>query len=251
MSRAMPKFAVILAAAGKSSRFGDAHRKKPFVELKGRPVWVRAVEPFINHPDVAQTIVVVSPEDMEWFREKFRPNLAFMNIDLVDGGKERADSVANGLAAVREEIDFVAVHDAARPLITRQLVDSVFTAAVRHRAVIPAIPISSTIKRVDQGTIRETVPREGLRQAQTPQVFARDLLVKAFAQSNRSTATDEAQLVEWLGQRVAIVEGTPTNLKITTQDDFRMAQALVELVAKANESSILHPFAVDNPHWFS
>ncbi|MEI8018823.1 MAG: 2-C-methyl-D-erythritol 4-phosphate cytidylyltransferase, partial [Schlesneria sp.] len=93
----MPKFAVILPAAGKSSRFSK-QRKKVFVELKGRPVWVRTAEQFVNRSDVAQTILVVSPEDLDWFKEKFRPNLAFMDIDVVTGGAERADSVQNALA---------------------------------------------------------------------------------------------------------------------------------------------------------
>ena len=124
----MPKFAVILPAAGKSSRFSK-QRKKVFVELKGRPVWVRTAEQFVNRSDVAQTILVVSPEDLEWFKEKFRPNLAFMDIDVVTGGAERADSVQNALARVRADIDFVAVHDAARPLIVKDWIDQVFHAA--------------------------------------------------------------------------------------------------------------------------
>ena len=112
----MPKFDVILQAAGNSSRFATQQsKKKVFVELKGRPVWVRTAELFTNRDDVVQTILVVSPDDLEWFKDKFRPNLAFMDIEIVTGGAERADSVMNALARVRADVDFVAVHDAARP----------------------------------------------------------------------------------------------------------------------------------------
>src|SRR5438874_2003143 len=96
----MAKFAVILPAAGKSTRFSMQKRKKPFVELRGRAIWLRAAEHFVNRPDVVQTLIAVSPEDHDWFKEKFAPNLAFMNIDIVAGGAERADSVRNALARV-------------------------------------------------------------------------------------------------------------------------------------------------------
>lgn len=246
----MPNFAVILAAAGRSSRFGDARRKKPFIDLKGRPVWVRSLEPFAHHKEVMQCLVVVSPDDLDWFKEKFRPNLAFMNVDLVAGGKERADSVQNALARVRSDIDFVAVHDAARPLITRSWIDAVFSAAVQSGAAIPAFSISSTIKRVENGTIIETVPRDQLWGAQTPQVFERQLLLDAYAKRDGFVATDEAQLVERLGRPVTVVECSALNLKITTQEDFRMAEHLLNALPSEKSLKSLHPFAADNPHLF-
>jgi 2-C-methyl-D-erythritol 4-phosphate cytidylyltransferase len=146
----MAKFAVILPAAGKSTRFKSQKRKKPFVELKGRAVWLRAAEHFVNRPDVVQTIVVVSPDDLDWFKEKFAPNLAFMNVDIVVGGVERADSVKNGLARVRPEAEFVAVHDAARPLLVPEWIDRVFQGAEKTGAAILAIPVTSTLKRASQ-----------------------------------------------------------------------------------------------------
>ena len=245
----MPRFAVILPAAGKSSRFGDSRRKKPFVELKGRPIWLRAIEPFVNHDDVQQLIVVVSPEDLDWFKETFRPNLAFMNVDVVSGGDERVDSVANALDHLQPDIDYVAVHDAARPLVVRKWIDAVFAAAVKSGAAIPAARISSTVKRVANGVITETVPREQLWSAQTPQVFKKDLLRKAFEQ-RQAHATDEAQLVERTGQAVSIVECSPINLKITTQEDFRMAEELLNALPQQKPLRGLHPFADENPHLF-
>jgi 2-C-methyl-D-erythritol 4-phosphate cytidylyltransferase len=240
----MPTFAVILPAAGSSSRFGDPRRKKPFIELKGRPVWVRSLELFLSRDDVKQAIIVLPPDEMEWFREKFRANLAFMNVEIVAGGKERADSVQNALARVRSDIDFVAVHDAARPLIVKKWIEDVFSAAVREGAAIPATPISSTVKRVDrEKRIEETIPREGLWAAQTPQVARRDWLLDAFSKRGRLNATDEAQLLEQAGRAVTVVECSPLNLKITTQEDFRMAEALIDALPREKTLGQLHPFA--------
>ncbi|WP_437203920.1 2-C-methyl-D-erythritol 4-phosphate cytidylyltransferase [Planctomicrobium sp. SH664] len=245
-----PKFAVILAAAGKSTRFGESQRKKPFLDLKGRPVWVRALEPFQALEQVVQSIVIVAQEDEDWFREKFRPNLAFLNVDVVTGGRERSDSVQNALAHVRADIDYVAVHDAARPLLTRKWVEEIFTAAVQSGAAIPAVPIANTIKRVANGTILETVPREQLWGAQTPQVFDRQLLLEAYAKRGDFPATDEAQLVERIGHSVSVVDGSALNLKITTREDFRIAEALLGVLPQEKGISALHPFAADNPHLF-
>jgi 2-C-methyl-D-erythritol 4-phosphate cytidylyltransferase len=251
----MSRFAVILPAAGQSTRFSAQRRKKPFVELKGRPVWVRTAEHFVNRPDVAQTLIVVSPDDLEWFKEKFRPNLAFMEIEIVTGGKERADSVQNALAEVKPDVDYIAVHDAARPLLTAKWIDAVFKEAEKTGAAIPGIPITSTLKRIkpDGGgqLIKETVSREELWQAQTPQVFRRDLLIEAYAKRGKGSATDEASLVEKLGHKVAVVLGSPMNIKITTPEDFKMAEALVDALPKDDLFRPLHPFADDNPHLFS
>lgn len=240
----MPQFAVILPAAGKSSRFGDPRGKKPFIDLKGRPVWLRAAEPFLRRDDVVQTLICLAPEDVDWFNEKFRPQLAFTNIELVAGGKERADSVENALKLVRSDVEFVAVHDAARPLIVKAWIDSVFQAAVTHGAAILATPISSTVKRVDrEKRIEETVPRDQLWAAQTPQVFERKLLLDAYAKRGAFQPTDEAQLVERVGVRAAVVEGSPFNFKITTADDLKMAEALFDSLPKEKVLKSLHPFS--------
>ncbi len=247
----MSAFAVILAAAGRSSRFGSTapRDRKVFRELKGRAVWLRSAEAFVNREDVKQLLVVVSPEDEDWFREKFQPNLAFMEIDVVAGGAERADSVQNALSCVRDDIDFVGVHDAARPLMVTKWIDEIFEEAERSGAAIPAVPISSTLKRVSGGNVQETVPRSSLYAAQTPQVFRRDLLSQAYAQRGEQTSTDDAQLVEQSGHPVAVVTGSPLNIKITTQDDLQMAAALLDVLPKETNLKALHPFADDGLDW--
>jgi 2-C-methyl-D-erythritol 4-phosphate cytidylyltransferase len=244
----MPKYAVILPAAGKSSRFHHQKRKKTFVELKGRAVWLRAAEQFVNRDDVVQTLVVLAPDDIEWFKEKFAPNMAFMNIEIVAGGAERGDSVRNALARVRSDVDFVAVHDAARPLLVGEWIDKVFRAAEQSGAAILAVPVTSTLKRAAaDGTIAETVSRNQLWAAQTPQVFRRQLLLDAYSRQGSLQPTDEAQLVEQFGHPVTLVEGSPLNFKITTGDDFRLAEVALDALPKAKTLRALHPFADEEP----
>ena len=242
----MPKYAVILPAAGKSSRFtSQQSKKKVFVELKGRPVWVRTAELFVNREDIVQTILVLSPDDIEWFKEKFRPNIAFMDIELVAGGAERADSVMNALARVRADVDYIAVHDAARPLIVKDWINKVFAAAEQHGAAILATPVTSTLKRVGRDEqIVETVSRSNLWAAQTPQVFRRQLLLDAYARRGTMQPTDEAQLVENLGhpQCTRWKAIAPLNIKITSPEDFRMAEFLLEALPKEKLPGFLHPF---------
>src|SRR4029077_227417 len=144
----MGDVAVILPAAGRSTRFGDPKQKKIYAELEGRAVWLRAAEPFVNRDDVAQILVVIAPEDRELFERRFRPSVAFMNIRVVEGGAERSDSVAKALESLDPNCDFVAVHDAARPCLTAELIDAVFDAAIKHGAALPGLPVSETIKRV-------------------------------------------------------------------------------------------------------
>lgn len=220
-------------AAGRSTRFADPNYKKPMARLEDRAVWLHSVERFTSRDDVCQTIVVVSPDDREEFQRKYGANLAFMNVELCDGGAERADSVRAGLARVGGAATHVAVHDAARPLVTDGEIDAVFAAAAEHRAAILATPITATLKRVQNDRITATESRDGLWAAQTPQVFEATLLRRAHEVGAGTPATDDAQLVESLGEPVAIVEGSPENLKITTQDDLRLAAAI--MVARSNK----------------
>ena len=243
----MPKFAVILPAAGRSTRFKDRHYKKPFVPLANRAVWIHAAERFLNREDVAQVILVISPEDREDFNDKFAANVQILGIQVVEGGAERADSVGKALARVKPEIEYVCVHDAARPLLASEWIDRVFEAAVRTGAAILAIPVAGTLKRVNANhLIEETVSRTGLWEAQTPQVFHRQILLDAYAKRGDFQATDEASLVERIGQDVTVVPGSPINLKITTQEDLRLAEQALKAMPKPKLSGSGHPFAGDD-----
>jgi 2-C-methyl-D-erythritol 4-phosphate cytidylyltransferase len=248
----MGQFAVILPAAGRSTRFGDPKQKKIYAELDGRAVWLRAVEPFVNRDDVGQTIVVIAPEDRELFERRYRPSVAFMNIRVIEGGAERSDSIARALEVLDPACEFVAIHDAARPCLTPDLIDAVFAAARQHGAALLAIPVADTIKRAgpDRFTT-ETVPRSDLYLAQTPQVFERDLLLRAYANRARlgAAVTDDTQLVEAIGHPCAVVEGSPLNLKITTRADLVLAAAVLQALPRPKREGPAHPFADEQSMW--
>lgn len=245
----MPRFGVILVAAGRSSRFADPNYKKPFAPLAGRPVWLHSAEKFSDRDDVAKVVVVISPEDREAFLDKFSANLAFMGMAWAAGGAERADSVEAGFAKLDDDVEFVAIHDAARPCLAASWIDRVFAAAVRDGAAVLGTPVVSTLKRVSaDGLITETVDRTGLWEAQTPQVFRRDLLKRAFAHRRQTpslASTDEACIVEALGEPVRVVEGSPINLKITSRDDLRLAEQALKALPKPKLPGPAHPFAGD------
>jgi 2-C-methyl-D-erythritol 4-phosphate cytidylyltransferase len=246
----MSNFAVILPAAGRSRRFHDKAYKKPFAPLAGRAVWLHSAERFLNRPDVKQVIVVISADDRELFNMKFGANIAILGVTVVEGGKERTDSVQRALEKLKDGIDFVAVHDAARPCLTDAWIDDVFSAAQRDGAAILATPVAATLKRVDekgQATrIVETVDRRSLWEAQTPQVFRRDVLIQAYAKHGREPATDDAQLVERLGQAVTVVPCSPLNLKITSRDDLKLAEQVLKVLPKPKLEGFQNPFAGDD-----
>jgi len=241
----MAKFAVILPAAGQSSRFKDKE-KKPFAVLDGRAVWLRCAELFVTRDDVLQTIIVVSKADQETFRRRYAANMAFMNVQIADGGAERFESVANALALVKPEAEFVAIHDAVRPCLTEEMVNAVFASAARTGAALLAVPVTDTLKRVNaQQEVQETVARQGLWLAQTPQVFRREWLVEAYANRGKvgKEVTDDTQLVEAAGHKVHVVEGSSTNVKITTKGDLFLAEAVLKSRPKPKPSGPIHPFA--------
>ena len=213
----MAKFAVILPAAGKSTRFRDKE-KKPFAALDGRPVWLRTAELFVSRDDVCQCILVIDPSDEEMVRRKYGANMAFLNISLVHGGSERFESVANALKILKDEVDFVAIHDSVRPCVTTELIDKVFQQAVKSGAAILALGMTDSLKRgssTEPVVIEQSLPRERLWLAQTPQVFSKEILIKAFKNVPKG-ATDDSQVVEATGATVSIVVGSSSNIKITT-----------------------------------
>jgi 2-C-methyl-D-erythritol 4-phosphate cytidylyltransferase len=147
----MPNYAVILPAAGRSSRFRDKHYKKPFAPLARQAVWFHAAQQFLDREDVKQLLIVVAPEDREEFDRKFEANCVLMDIGVCPGGAQRADSIRNALGQVRADIDLVAIHDAARPCLAAQWIERVFIAAEKYGAAILAIPVAATLKRVEKG----------------------------------------------------------------------------------------------------
>ena len=239
----MSKVAVIVVAAGKGERFEGAE-KKTFAKINGRPMFLRSIEHFINRDDVCQTILVIAPEDEEHLKEKYGANLGFMGVQLAVGGSQRPDSVANGLAAVREDAELVAIHDAARPCVTESMIDAVFAEAAKTGAAILAALLPGTVKRASEaGIVDETICRENLWEAQTPQVFKREVILAATDQRSefQGQPTDDAQLVEATGHPVSLVRSDFTNLKITTKSDITLAGAIIK-TRPAKPKGPLRPF---------
>ncbi len=225
----MAKIAVIIPAAGKGERFG-ASEKKTFAKVEGRAVFLRSIEQFLNREDVCQTILAIAPEDQEEMKSKYAANLGFMGVKLVVGGDRRCDTVAKALEVVAEDAEYVAVHDAARCCVSTDMVDAVFAEAVKTGAAILAAPLVGTIKRVGEAKVIDaTVPREGLYEAQTPQVFRKSVLLEAYAKRAEfpGEPTDDSQLVEAIGHPVSVVVSDFTNLKITTRGDLTLAGAVI------------------------
>lgn len=239
----MPKFAVIIPAAGAGKRFGG-DVKKPFAQLDGRPVFLRCVELFLNREDITQIILTVNPDDYDVVREKYAANLMLLNIKLVRGGAERFESVAAALAVAPPEAEFICVHDAVRPCVMESWIDAVFSEAGKCGAAILAAPLTGTIKRVSGARVIDaTVPRDGLYEAQTPQVFQGELLRKAYAARPADFhPTDDAQLVERLGHPVAVVETDRRNIKITHPGDLALAAAILKDTARRPKSGPLGAF---------
>jgi 2-C-methyl-D-erythritol 4-phosphate cytidylyltransferase len=218
----------ILLCAGRGDRLGAAV-PKAFVPLAGRPLFAWSLAALQRCADV-ETIVVVGPvrtarELLSAAGASFARVVAF-----VEGGAERQQSVARGLAALPAECDLVAVHDAARALVSPEVVARAIAAARTCGAAIAAVPLADTLKAVTENRITATPPRAGMWRAQTPQVFRRDWLEAAHAAAT-GTATDDAALVEALGHEVRVSEGDPLNFKITTPADLALAEAWLERVA--------------------
>ncbi len=193
--------------------------------LAGAPVLLHAIRPFASHPDVAHVVVVLPSADVTNLPDWLAP-LCGDTLTVVAGGSERSDSVAAGLDALAAVCDIVLVHDGARPFPPRAMIDSVIAAARAGHGAVPALPVCDTLKRADEyGQVLATVPREGLWRAQTPQAFPRALLVRAHAAGRAAGigATDDAALVEHLGERVELIPGSARNVKITTPDDLALA----------------------------
>jgi 2-C-methyl-D-erythritol 4-phosphate cytidylyltransferase len=216
----------VLVAAGAGERLG-VDRPKAFAALAGRPLLAESLDRLDRCPWV-DAIVVAAPSGWEEPVILLSEELATSKVvSCVTGGATRAESVRNALADVPEEALVVLVHDAARPLVSDETVERVLAPLSEgYDGVVPALPVPDTLKRVAGGRVEETVAREGLVGAQTPQAFLAPVLRRAF-EGDISVATDCASLVERSGGSVAVVEGDPRLLKVTTAGDLELVEALL------------------------
>ncbi len=221
--------AVLVLAAGRGERLGGS-TPKAFVRLAGRTLIERSVTTLLSLDEVTWVLPVVPAGFGRSARELGLPDDPRV-LPAVPGGVERQDSVARGLEALPAEVEWLAIHDAARCLVRAADVSRVLAAARTDRAALLAVPASDTIKRVQAGRVVETPPRGECWVAQTPQVFAIEVIREAIAKARQDgvLGTDDAQLVERLGVPVRIVEGSRRNLKITRPEDLIFAEHLLSL----------------------
>jgi len=268
--------AVIIPAAGTGARFGGAQEGQPVsskveVRLAGRPIFMHAIDCFKHCDHVGQIILAVHPEILERFRVSHGDQLTFLGVELVAGGTvDRWQTVKRALTYVEDQVTHMMVHDAARPLADRKLIERLVAAAHQHDAVIPVMPVNATLKRIgpeygsaetdstdpldailgDAGRpevtgrpVVETLDRRDVVEVQTPQIFRADLLRRAYASIEGQApetvkVTDDAGLVEQLGETVMTIPGAVNNMKITHPDDLKLAEAIAALGEKeraANE----------------
>ena len=223
------RVSLIIPAAGRGRRMGGGV-PKAYRLLRGTPLLLRSLAAFRGIPEIREVVLAVPPEDVERLPRRWGRRLLRLGVTrIVPGGARRQDSVASALAVTDPRSTHVLVHDAARPLVTKEVIRRVLAAGRRHGAVIPAVPVADTIKRAARGgRVVATLDRDGLWAVQTPQLFRRDLLLTVMERARRRglEGTDEARLVEAAGHDVRIVPGDPVNLKLTTPSDFIIASAL-------------------------
>ncbi|HEX9632762.1 MAG TPA: 2-C-methyl-D-erythritol 4-phosphate cytidylyltransferase [Gemmatimonadales bacterium] len=221
-----PDVGVLLPAAGKGERAGDGVPKQ-FRCIAGVPMLLRAIRPFASHPRVKE-IVVALPAEHASAPPDWLSAVVGHHLRVVAGGATRTASVRSALQALDPACGIVLVHDAARPFVSAAEIDAVIAVAEQGAGALPAVPVSDTLKRSDDGRqVTATPSRAGLYRALTPQGFPRALLAAAYAAAGDALdATDDAGLVEAAGGRVVLVPGRATNIKVTTPDDFELAEAL-------------------------
>jgi len=217
-----PELAVILAGAGEGRRM-EGRGPKALLEVGGSTLLERVASTFLEHPAVGEIVAAVPERLVPEARSRLDAlaNPRGARVTAIAGGETRQESVRLGIGALQRSLPYVAVHDVARALVDAALISRVLEAARETGAAIPALPLRDTVKEVDRGRIVRTIPRDRLQGAQTPQIFARDILARAHARpaENDAGATDDAWLVEAAGVSVAVVPGDPSNLKLTEPSD--------------------------------
>lgn len=226
------KVSLIIVAGGSSTRMG-ADVRKPYLQINGKPIFCYTLETYNKVADINQIIFVANELDLQMINDKWGTTLKELGVtNVVKGGKRRQDSVFNGLNHVNGDSEIVLIHDCVRPFVTQKIILQVIDKVKEHGAAIVAVPVKDTIKEVAlQGatSIKRTVPRANLWAAQTPQGFRNEIIMKAFKEchNNDFEATDDAQIVELCGNNVEIVLGSYENIKITTPDDLKIAEAIM------------------------
>lgn len=226
--KALPAVCAVIVAAGSSQRMGG--QNKLLLPLAGAPVLAHTLRAFEKCAAVRDIVLVCREQDILPYTELARSYGVGKLRTVTRGGDSRTASVLAGLRAVPADAALVAVHDGARPLVSEAVITEAVCAAAEHGAAAPVVPVKDSIKRIADGTIAADVPRDTLAAVQTPQVFRRELLLRALEDAARSgrSFTDDCAAVEAMGQAVQATHGSYENLKITTPEDILVAQALLQ-----------------------
>ena len=221
-----PRAAAVILAAGSGTRFGG---DKLYAALRDVPVLARTLAVFQNAELVEEIVLVVRSDGLQTAGELCR-EYGFSKVRvIVPGGETRALSCYAGVMTVSEEMDIVAVHDGARPLVTDKIIEDAIWAAYRHGAAVPAVPVRDTVKRIEDNVVTETPDRSALRAVQTPQCFQRNVIQAAMmdAVKNAPDITDDCMAVERIGGRIWVTEGSEENIKITTPFDLEIGEKVI------------------------
>lgn len=225
------KIAAVITAAGRGSRFGG-NVKKQFQLLGGKPILARSVESFERSPSVTEITLVVPEDSLGYCSEEIVGRFGFKKVkEIIPGGEERQHSVRRGVESLSDDTDIVIVHDGVRPFIGVDLIEEVIRQALISGGAIAAVPVKDTVKKsCHENHIEGTISRNSLWLAQTPQAFKYEILKRAYAEAEKDNflGTDESSLVERLGVMVKLVEGSQTNIKITTEEDLLLGELILK-----------------------
>jgi 2-C-methyl-D-erythritol 4-phosphate cytidylyltransferase len=228
------KVAAIIPAAGLGKRFGPG-KDKPFQPLCGKPLILWPLEALQAIPEISEIIPVLRTQDTESGQKLFEHYGITKIKRIVPGGKERQDSVYNGLRLIEDKDGIVLIHDGARPFAEREFIQGMIAEMMKSKesydGIIPGVPVKDTIKEAEKGLVRRTLKRDNLWAIQTPQIFKYKRIFQAYEQAmeKKNYATDDAALLERYGGRIRIIMGSYRNIKITTPEDLIIAEALLRI----------------------
>ena len=222
---------VVIVAAGTGSRMNMGINKQ-FIKLEGKEIIAYTIEKFYNNSNIEDIVVVVKEDESEFFKKEILDKYNFKNVKIAYGGKERQDSVYNGLKLLDEKCDVVLIHDGARPFVSDKIIDKSIEEAKEHKAIVVGVPVKDTLKFIDNDkNIVDTPNRSVLWAVQTPQTFDYNILIDAYKEAfkNKFYGTDDAMLVERIGYKVKMLEGSYNNIKITTQEDLNIGSQILRV----------------------
>ena len=222
---------VVIVAAGTGSRMKMGINKQ-FIKLEGKEIIAYTIEKFYNNSNIEGIVVVVKEDESEFFKKEILDKYNFKNIKIAYGGKERQDSVYNGLKLLDKKCDVVLIHDGARPFVSDKIIYNCIEEVKEHKAIVVGVPVKDTIKIIDNDkNIVDTPNRSVLWAVQTPQTFDYNILIDAYKDAFKSGfyGTDDAMLVERIGYKVKMVEGSYNNIKITTQEDLSVGSQILKI----------------------